>query len=90
MLAKLKKTKEIFAIKILKKSMVLEKDELIHTLTENNVLAKCQHVFLTQLHYSFQTPELLCFVRGRAGGTCAMWGTAFSQRNFSQSMFIAK
>eukprot|EP00041_Stephanoeca_diplocostata_P016716 m.330213 g.330213 ORF g.330213 m.330213 type:complete len:469 (-) comp20457_c2_seq1:2840-4246(-) len=62
MLAKMKKTKEIFAIKILKKSMVLEKDELVHTLTENNVLAKCQHVFLTQLHYSFQTPELLCFV----------------------------
>jgi len=62
MLAKEKKTKEVYAIKILKKSMVLEKDELVHTLTENNVLAKCKHPFLTQLHYSFQTQDLLCFV----------------------------
>jgi RAC serine/threonine-protein kinase len=62
MLAKQKKTGDIFAIKVLKKSMVLEKDELAHTLTENSVLAKCQHPFLTELRYSFQTMELLCFV----------------------------
>lgn len=42
--------------------MVLEKDELAHTLTENHVLAKCSHPFLTSLHYSFQTADLLCFV----------------------------
>lgn len=53
---------QIYAIKILKKSMVLEKDELAHTLTENHVLAKCSHPFLTSLHYSFQTADLLCFV----------------------------
>jgi len=62
MLAKQKTTQSIFAIKILKKSMVLEKDELAHTLTENSVLAKCHHPFLTELRYSFQTDELLCFV----------------------------
>ena len=63
MLAKQKTTGDVFAIKILKKSMVLEKDELAHTLTENAVLAKCRHPFLTELRYSFQTPDLLCFVR---------------------------
>lgn len=48
--------------------MVLEKDELAHTLTENNVLTKCTHPFLTSLHYSFQTPDLLCFVMEYVNG----------------------
>lgn len=68
MLAKQKITGDVFAIKILKKSMVLEKDELAHTLTENAVLAKCQHPFLTELRYSFQTPDLLCFVMEYVNG----------------------
>jgi len=68
MLAKQKITNDVFAIKILKKSMVLEKDELAHTLTENAVLAKCQHPFLTELRYSFQTKDLLCFVMEYVNG----------------------
>ena len=39
-----------------------------HTLTENNVLAKCSHAFLTALKYSFQTPDLLCFVMEYVNG----------------------
>jgi serine/threonine protein kinase len=56
MLARKKDDKQVFAIKILKKSMVLEKDELVHTLTENNVLAKCQHPFLTRLYVVVPSP----------------------------------
>ena len=55
-------------MKVLKKAMVLEKDELTHTLTENAVLAKCTHPFLTSLHFSFQTEELLCFVMEYVNG----------------------
>jgi RAC serine/threonine-protein kinase len=55
-------------MKVLKKAMVLEKDELTHTLTENAVLAKCTHPFLTSLHFSFQTSELLCFVMEYVNG----------------------
>lgn len=55
-------------MKVLKKSMVLEKDELIHTLTENKVLSKCNHQFLTSLHFSFQTDSLLCFVMEYVNG----------------------
>ena len=62
MLAKKKDDKKVFAIKVLKKSMVLAKNEFFHTLTENSVLAKCAHPFLTRMYYSFQTDELLCFV----------------------------
>ncbi len=68
MLAKQKVGGNIFAIKVLKKSMVLEKDELAHTMTENSVLAKCAHPFLTSLKYSFQTSDLLCFVMEYVNG----------------------
>lgn len=68
MLAKQKATGAVYAIKVLKKSMVLEKDELDHTLTENSVLAKANHPFLTCLKYSFQTKDLLCFVMEYVNG----------------------
>eukprot|EP00730_Choanoeca_flexa_P003004 TRINITY_DN11258_c0_g1_i1.p1 TRINITY_DN11258_c0_g1~~TRINITY_DN11258_c0_g1_i1.p1 ORF type:complete len:492 (+),score=136.50 TRINITY_DN11258_c0_g1_i1:71-1477(+) len=62
MLAKEKKTGELFAIKVLKKEVILEKEEVAHTMTENTVLQSTDHPFLTGLKYSFQTKELLCFV----------------------------
>ena len=49
MLARQKGTSNIYAVKILKKETLLKKDELQHTLTENSVLAKCTHPFLTIL-----------------------------------------
>lgn len=68
LLAKEKKTGEVFAIKVLKKETVLEKGELVHTLTENSVLAKCSHPFLTCLKYSFQSEHHLCFVMEYVNG----------------------
>ena len=35
---------------------------MAHTLTENRVLQRCKHPFLTELTYSFQTTDRLCFV----------------------------
>lgn len=68
MLARHKETKMLYAIKVLKKDVILAKDEITHTLTENAVLASCRHPFLTSLEYSFQTPELLCFVMEYVNG----------------------
>lgn len=62
MLAKEKGSGQLFAIKVLKKEVILEKEEVTHTLTENTVLQSTDHPFLTSLKYSFQTAELLCFV----------------------------
>lgn len=42
-----KVTKEIFAMKILKKDVIVAKDEIAHTLTENRVLQSTKHPFLT-------------------------------------------
>lgn len=63
-----KATSELFAIKILKKSVIIAKDEVAHTLTENRVLQKSSHPFLTHLTYSFQTTDQLCFVMEYVNG----------------------
>jgi len=68
MMARETKTGQIYAIKVLKKETILEKGELVHTLTENSVLARCSHPFLTSLKYSFQTEHHLCFVMEYVNG----------------------
>jgi len=68
MLARDKKTGELVAIKILKKEVIMAKDEVTHTLTENAVLQSTQHPFLTGLRASFQTRDLLCFVMEYVNG----------------------
>ncbi len=42
-----KATSEVFAMKILKKDVIVAKDEIAHTLTENRVLQMTKHPFLT-------------------------------------------
>lgn len=67
-LCKEKRTNRLYAIKILKKEVIIQREEVAHTLTENRVLQRCKHPFLTQLTYSFQTPYHLCFVMEFANG----------------------
>jgi len=68
MLAKEKGTEELYAIKVLKKSVILQKDEVSHTLTENAVLQSTKHPFLTGLKCSFHTTDLLVFVMEYVNG----------------------
>jgi RAC serine/threonine-protein kinase len=42
-----KRTDRLYAIKILKKEVIVAKEEIEHTRTENRVLQKCKHPFLT-------------------------------------------
>ncbi|KAI8477753.1 RAC-gamma serine/threonine-protein kinase [Branchiostoma belcheri] len=58
----------LYAIKILKKEVIVAKDEVAHTLTENRVLQTTRHPFLTALKYSFQTKDRLCFVMEYVNG----------------------
>ncbi|XP_054717223.1 RAC serine/threonine-protein kinase-like [Uloborus diversus] len=58
----------LFAIKVLKKEVIIAKDEVAHTLTENRVLRNTKHPFLISLKYSFQTADRLCFVMEYVNG----------------------
>ncbi|XP_033876935.3 RAC-gamma serine/threonine-protein kinase-like isoform X2 [Acipenser ruthenus] len=57
-----------YAMKILKKEVIIAKDEVAHTITENRVLKNTRHPFLTFLTYSFQTKDRLCFVMEYVSG----------------------
>lgn len=49
-----KDTKELFAIKALKKRNLILKKQLKYAVTECNVLKMCNHPFVLKLHYAFQ------------------------------------
>lgn len=63
-----KTTAKLFAIKILKKEVIVQKDEVAHTMAENRVLKRTNHPFLISLKYSFQTVDRLCFVMQYVNG----------------------
>jgi RAC serine/threonine-protein kinase len=68
MLSREKSSGSLYAIKILKKHVIISQNEVGHTLTESRVLRTTNHPFLIALRYSFRDGERLCFVMEYAGG----------------------
>lgn len=67
-LCRYKRTRKLHAIKILKKKLIIDKDEVAHTMTEGRVLREFKHPFLTELSFAFRTSDRLCFVMEYVNG----------------------
>jgi serine/threonine protein kinase len=59
---------KIFAMKVLNKKAIIERQELEHTKAEKNILQKLIHPFLVNLHYAFQTDDKVVFVMDYING----------------------
>lgn len=60
LLVRMKSTGKIYAMKILSKSTVVQRKQVMHTKAEKNILQQMQHPFIIKLHYAFQV--LIFFV----------------------------
>lgn len=68
MLVQDKKTKMLYAMKMLRKDHIVKRNQVEHTKAERVVLEKAQHPFIVNLVYAFQTPKKLHFILEFAEG----------------------
>ena len=55
-------TKELYAMKSLKKDVLIDQDQIENTMLEKNILQELDHKFLVGLVFCFQTIERIYFV----------------------------
>ncbi|ODV80966.1 putative serine/thronine protein kinase [Suhomyces tanzawaensis NRRL Y-17324] len=68
-----KDTKQIYALKTLRKQHIVSRNEVTHTLAERTVLARINNPFIVPLKFSFQSPEKLYLVLSFINGGELFW-----------------
>lgn len=63
-----KDSKEIFAMKTLRKKHIINANCVENTMSEKDILRKVKHPFVVRLHYAFQTPEKLYLIMDFVNG----------------------
>ena len=81
-----RQSKEVFAIKILKKCSIVEEDDVECTLTERRVL-ELDHPYLTRLYATFQDQDRLYFVMEFVAGGDLMFQIQ-RDRMFNENRFV--
>lgn len=61
-LAELQPTKALYAIKAIRKDVLIEYNQVQNTKLEKDILFSCDHPFLVGMDYLFQSPQRLYFV----------------------------
>ena len=61
LLAEHKETHDIYALKAIKKAMILEEKKLDTIFTERNILCGCSHPFIVTIYFAFQTDKKFYF-----------------------------
>lgn len=70
---------KVYAMKVLNKKVILDKNELEHTKNERSILVKLRSPFLVQLHFAFQTADRCAYSCGVCRVSCvrcAQWLTS--------------
>jgi len=57
-----KETGDVYAMKIIEKKFIMEKNEVKHTIAERNILSKVDHPFIMKLYFAFQTSDKLYLI----------------------------
>lgn len=68
-----KDTKQIYALKTLRKQHIISRLEVTHTLAERTVLSRINNPFIVPLKFSFQLPEKLYLVLSFINGGELFW-----------------
>ncbi|KAI5813327.1 protein kinase C [Pyronema omphalodes] len=92
MLAETKQSKQLYAIKVLKKEFIIENDEVESTRSEKRVFLianKERHPFLLNLHACFQTETRVYFVMEYISGGDLMLHIQRSQFGAKRAQFYA-
>lgn len=92
MLAEEKSSRQLFAVKVLKKEFILENDEVESTKSEKRVFLtanRARHPFLVGLHACFQTETRIYFVEEYVSGGDLMLHIQREQFNERRARFYA-
>jgi serine/threonine protein kinase len=67
-LVKMKETETLFAMKVLKKADMIQRNKVKRVLTEREILATAKHPFIVTLYYSFQSTNRIYFIMDYCAG----------------------
>lgn len=63
-----KDTGKIYAMKVMRKDAIIQKNQVTHTKDEKSILQKILHPFIVQLHFAFQTRDKLYMILDYVNG----------------------